>query len=189
MLQQRAGGHDHARRAEAALQAVAVDEGLLDRVALAARAQAFDGGDRRPSACSASIVQLFTGSAVEQHRAGAALAGVAADVGAGQAERARAALRPAGVRLDLQLHGLAVDGESDGGHGTQSVWVEGRKPWMVAWIDADAFRAGRCAGRPTRAAPASRLVVAQQVAQDRVVLAQRGAGPRTPASRLVRSAS
>src|SRR5450432_4738753 len=42
---QRRAGHQHAGRAEAALQAVLVPERLLDGVQLAVLLQAFDGGD------------------------------------------------------------------------------------------------------------------------------------------------
>src|SRR4029077_2544261 len=44
-LQQLIRGHDHARRAEAALQAMLVPEGFLHRVQLAIRGQPFDSGD------------------------------------------------------------------------------------------------------------------------------------------------
>src|SRR5689334_12817979 len=45
--EERARGHEHARRAEAALQAVLLGEALLDGVQLAALLQAFDRGDLR----------------------------------------------------------------------------------------------------------------------------------------------
>ena len=62
-VEQRAGGEHHARRAEAALQAVLLDEALLHRVELAVALR----GPRRcaprgPSAIAASIVHDFTGS-------------------------------------------------------------------------------------------------------------------------------
>src|ERR1700728_2362654 len=46
MIEQPAGGHHHAGRAETALQAVALDEPLLDRVELAVALQALHGPHR-----------------------------------------------------------------------------------------------------------------------------------------------
>ena len=62
-----------------------------------------------PSACTANIVQDFDAAAVEQHRAGAALAGVAADVGAGQIQLFAKEVDEQCARLDLSLPGSAVD--------------------------------------------------------------------------------
>src|SRR5207249_8288747 len=46
-LEERAGGHQHAGRAETALQAVLLGETLLDGMQFAALLQAFDRGDLR----------------------------------------------------------------------------------------------------------------------------------------------
>src|SRR4030095_5529787 len=45
VIEQPAGGHEHARGAEPALQAMALHEALLERVELAARVQVLDGAD------------------------------------------------------------------------------------------------------------------------------------------------
>src|SRR5258708_5318426 len=84
-LEQIAGGHDHPRRAVAALQAVFVPEGLLHDVQLAVRGQAFDGRHLRAVGLDGEDGARLDGLAVDEDRAGAALAGVAADIGAGEA--------------------------------------------------------------------------------------------------------
>jgi hypothetical protein len=117
VLQQRRGGHDHPRGAEAALQAVAVDEGLLDRVALGPLRQAFDAGDPPTLGLQRQHGAALHRLAVEQHRAGAALAGVAADMRAGQAQLLAQYFDQQALRLDLQLHGPAVDFEVQVAHG------------------------------------------------------------------------
>ena len=56
----------------------------------------------------------FDRDAVDEHRAGAALAGVAADLGAGEAERLAQEVHEQQPRLDVALIGAAVDGDPDG---------------------------------------------------------------------------
>ena len=87
-LGERHRAHDHAGRAEAALQAVIFGERLLHRMqALTARPrQALDRRQLAPSSIGASKVQLFTDSPSNMHDTGAALAGVAADMRAGQVQ-------------------------------------------------------------------------------------------------------
>jgi hypothetical protein len=63
VVEQPAGGHHHARRAETALQAVTLDEPLLDRVELAVALQASTVRTARPSAMAASTVHDLTGLA------------------------------------------------------------------------------------------------------------------------------
>ena len=52
--------------------------------------------------------------AVEQHRAGAAVAGMAADLGAGQAEFVAQQVRQAPARIECDLQRLAVHAQRDG---------------------------------------------------------------------------
>ncbi len=100
--------------AEAALQAVGVAEGLLQRVELAVAAgQPLDGGelvavglDRQHQAGAHRL-------AVDEHRAGAADAVLAADVGAGEAELVAQEVGEQQPRLDLALVGPAVDRHLD----------------------------------------------------------------------------
>src|SRR5437667_2960350 len=77
--------HDHAWRAEAALQAVAVPESLLHRMQMAVR-DAFDRRDRRAVGLHGEHRARLDGLAVDEHRARAADAGLAADVRPGEAE-------------------------------------------------------------------------------------------------------
>ena len=113
--QQAAGAHHHARRAEPALQAVAGDEGLLHRVQRATgRGQPLHRGDAAAGGLQRQHAAALDGLAVQQHGAGAALAGVAADMGAGQRQRAAQQLDQQGGGIDRGLHGLAVDGEGEG---------------------------------------------------------------------------
>ena len=85
-LQQRVAGHHHAGRAVAALQPVLLQEALLDRVELAVLLQPLDGHDLAAVGLHGQHGARLHGHAVEQHRAGAAVGGVAADVGAGEPE-------------------------------------------------------------------------------------------------------
>jgi hypothetical protein len=85
VLHQVDGAHHHAGGAEAALQAVALAKAACIGCSVPSAAA-------RPSmvvtgalaAWTASMVQDLTALAVDMHHAGAALAGVAADMGAGQ---------------------------------------------------------------------------------------------------------
>ena len=108
--QERHQGHQEAGRAEAALQAVRLPERLLQRVELAGpRRQPLD---RRQLAAVGLHGEHQAGAhrlAVEQDRAGAAHAVLAADVGAGQAQLVAQEVGEQQARLDLALVGRAVD--------------------------------------------------------------------------------
>src|SRR5262249_2811420 len=86
ILEQRHRRHDHPRRAEAALQAVFLPESLLQRMERAVAAETLDGGDLRSVCLDGEDRARLRTAAVEQHRACAALTGVAPDVSAGQPE-------------------------------------------------------------------------------------------------------
>src|SRR6516165_937274 len=77
--------HDHARCAIAALQAVILTEGGLHRMQLLAIGEALDGGDARAVALHDEQGACLHALAVHMHRAGAALARIAAHMGAGEA--------------------------------------------------------------------------------------------------------
>ena len=70
--------HDHAGGAVAALEGLRVMEGLLDGMQLAVLGEAFDGGDLAAFAAEGGHQAGMERLAVEPHRAGAAVAGVAA---------------------------------------------------------------------------------------------------------------
>ena len=79
-----------------------------------------------PSAWTASIVQRLHGHAVDVDGAGAALARVAADVGAGQVQVLAQGLDEQPSGLDVQLAWRAVDHERD-------VFAHGREPPATHW--------------------------------------------------------
>src|SRR5437867_8883706 len=85
-IDQIVGGHDHARRAEAALQTVLIPERLLHGMQLAVRGQTFDRDHGRPVGLNGQDRARLDGLAIDEDRTRAALAGVTTDVRAGQTE-------------------------------------------------------------------------------------------------------
>src|SRR5690606_37388963 len=83
-LEQVGRGHDHAGRAVAALQAVLLPEAFLDRVQLAVLGHALDRRDLSTISLDRQDGARLDRLAVQMDRAGAALAGVAANVRAGK---------------------------------------------------------------------------------------------------------
>src|SRR6202162_1526101 len=112
-VEERLARHHHSGGAEAALQGVGLDEGLLDRREAPIRRQPLDRGDL----LSLDFVrEEETGTdalAVDQHRAGAAGAPVADDLGAGQPEPFAQSVGENDARLDGERVKLAVDVELD----------------------------------------------------------------------------
>src|SRR5437899_11440440 len=119
--EQGAARDHHPRRAVAALQPVVLPERLLDRVQLSVLLQAFHRGDLRALGLDGEDRARLHRIAVEQHRAGAAVRGVAADVRAGQAQVLAEQVDEQQPRLDLHAVRSAVDGQLDvmPGHGYQ----------------------------------------------------------------------
>src|SRR5215468_4857055 len=111
--QQRARAHQHAGRAEPALQAVALPEPLLQRMQRAAGGEALDGLDRRAVGLDREHGAALDRLAVEADRARAAARGVAADVRAGQAERLADEVDEQQAGLDRAGLLLAVDRDGD----------------------------------------------------------------------------
>src|SRR2546426_6117760 len=122
LAEEPSGLHDHARRAEPALQAVLIPERLLERVEVRAVGHPLDGADLGAARRHGEHRAGLGAAAVDQHRACPAVAGVAADVGPGQAERVAQEMDEQKAGLDLCLAGLAVHGESDvlSAHGLRS---------------------------------------------------------------------
>jgi hypothetical protein len=112
-LHQRGGAHHHAGRAEAALQAVAFAEGFLHRVQRAGSGEALNGGHGGAVGLDREDIARLDRPAIQVDRAGAALRGVAADVGAGQAQLFAQELDQEGVGFYLRVNGLAVDRQAD----------------------------------------------------------------------------
>jgi hypothetical protein len=85
-LKQIVGGHDHSRRAETALQAMLFPEPFLDRVQITVLSETFDRRDLGTVSLYGEDGAALHGPAVHEDRAGAALAGIASNVGAGEVE-------------------------------------------------------------------------------------------------------
>jgi DNA-binding HxlR family transcriptional regulator len=86
LLKQLADAHDHSRRAEAALQCVMFLKGRLNRMQPIRWREALNRRDRRPVGHNRKNRAGFDGQAIDINSAGAALRGVATDVGPGQTE-------------------------------------------------------------------------------------------------------
>src|SRR5262245_25378278 len=74
------GGHHHARRAEAALQAVVLLEGSLNGMQLTVAGEPLDGGDRRTRRLDGKDRAALHRLAIHVNDTGTALVGIAADV-------------------------------------------------------------------------------------------------------------
>src|SRR5438445_7657011 len=110
-IDQIVGGHDHAGRAEAALQAVLVPERLLHRMQLPVRGQTLDRDHGRAVGLNGEDRARLDSLAIDEDRARAALAGVAADVGTGEAEVVAEKVNDEEARLDFRLLLRAVGGQ------------------------------------------------------------------------------
>src|SRR3954463_4528995 len=116
-LVQRGAGQDHSGGAEAALKALCIEESLLHRMRAAVSAETFDCGDGAPLGTEGRDQAAMHRLAVQQHGAGAAIAGVAALLDAEMAELAQerpqalACLRRLrkGFAFDLDAHGSACN--------------------------------------------------------------------------------
>src|SRR4029077_11645140 len=113
LRQQIRRGHDHPRRAVAALQAVLVPERLLQRMELAVLGHAFDRGEAPALGLDREHRAALHGLAVDEDGAGPALAGVASDVGAREAGDVPYVMHEQEPGLDFILVPAAVDGSGD----------------------------------------------------------------------------
>jgi Rrf2 family protein len=115
VLDELADRHDHARRAVAALEGVLILERLLHRVEGAVRvAEALDRGDLAAVGLGGEDGARLHRDAVQCHRAGAALGGVTADVGAGEPEAVAQEVDEEGAGGDRDDTRGAVDRQADG---------------------------------------------------------------------------
>jgi hypothetical protein len=112
--------HDHAGRAEAALQRVILVKRLLHRMQRVALRQALDGDHLAVLAGERQHRARFHADTVEMHRAAAALAGVAAHMGAGEAQMLAQELNQQGASLHLAGNALAVHRHAHDGHAWSS---------------------------------------------------------------------
>ena len=96
-------GHDHPRRAIAALQAVILAERFLHRMKRPVRrGETFDGKDIGALELQREHGARFHRLAVDENHAGPALRGVAAHMGAGQAQIFAKQLHQKGARVDIR---------------------------------------------------------------------------------------
>src|SRR5438309_3495085 len=110
LLQQVGRGHDETGRAVAALQAVLVPEGLLDRMELAILGHALDRLQAPSFGLNREHRAALDCFAVDQDGARAALARVAADVRAGEPQVVPEIVHEKQAWLDLMLVPASVDG-------------------------------------------------------------------------------
>ena len=92
-------------------------EPFLQRVQLAVLGETFDRRHRRAVRLDGEYGAGLGAAPVHQHRAGAALAGVATHVGAGEVEVFAQEMDEQGTWLDVGRAHLAVDGYRHLGHG------------------------------------------------------------------------
>ena len=78
LLVKRGRRHDHASAAITALECLGIEKGLLHWMQLAVLGETFDGGDLTTSGAERGHQARMDRLAVEPHRTGAAIAGVAA---------------------------------------------------------------------------------------------------------------
>src|SRR6266508_86182 len=104
----------HPRRAEAALQAVVLVEGLLQRMQLAVLHQPLHRHELRPVRLHREHQAGAGRQAVDEHGAGAADAVLATDVGPGEAQVLAQEVHEELARLAAPLPPLTIDGELDG---------------------------------------------------------------------------
>ena len=109
LFQQLQRAHQEAGRAIAALETVAVAEGLLHGMQLAVFRHPLHGQNLATIGLESEYGAGLDAFAVQQDRAGAAVAGVAANVCAGQAELFAQQLHQQGPRFDFARVLLAID--------------------------------------------------------------------------------
>src|SRR4051812_32769206 len=120
LVEERAGRHDHSRRAEPALQAVLVPEGLLDRMKLPVLRNALDGRDLAAFELHGEQRAALRRLAVDEDGTRSALTRVAADVRPGQPEHVAQEMDEEEPWLHLTGEIDPVDVDADATHGASS---------------------------------------------------------------------
>ena len=133
-LEQRLRRHQDPRRAVAALRGAEVGEGALQRMELVAERETFDGLDRASLHLGGEDEAREHRPAVDQHRAGAALAELAAVLGAGEPALLAQDLEQGVVGGEGDHAVLAVDAQRHGGDAVErsASAVERRRRHRVA---------------------------------------------------------
>ena len=111
--QERAGGHQHAGGAEAALHRAPIDERLLQRRELFRLLQALDGCHLAAVDFDRQVRARTHGVAVDEHRACAAHLHVAGSLGAFETEPVAQHVEQERLGRHRQRHGAAVHAEAD----------------------------------------------------------------------------
>jgi hypothetical protein len=114
LLEDSNSGHDLARGAVAALVAIMLNEGGLHGVEMARLTNAFDGSDLVIGMHDSEGQAGVDATSVDMDGAGAALAVVAALLGAGQDEVLAEAIEEGSARVEAEFVGLPVDSKSKG---------------------------------------------------------------------------
>ena len=127
-FEQRGPGHEHAGRAEAALEAVLLLEALLQRGHAVGPREPLHGADLGPVGLHGQDGARLHGHAVHQHGAGAAVRGVAADVGAGEREVVADQVHQQEPRVDGGRVRFAVHGDVDVVCGHRFILLRARAP-------------------------------------------------------------
>src|SRR6266567_3569398 len=113
VLEQLVRGHNHARGAEATLQAMLFPESLLDRVQAAFRGQSFDCGHLAAVRLHGQHCTGLHRIAIEEYGTGATLRSVAADVGSGEVQRIAQIVDQQHARLYLRMVLLPIHCHGD----------------------------------------------------------------------------
>src|ERR1700730_8284858 len=113
LVEEVGGGHDEAGSAVPALEAVLIPERLLQWMQLAVLGHALDRGQALALGLDCEHRAALDRLAIDQDGACAALAGVAADGRASQADDVAQVMHEQEARLDLMLLPVAVDGGRD----------------------------------------------------------------------------
>src|SRR5262249_60507350 len=100
-LEQFGRGHDHARRAVAALEAMLFPETFLQGMQPALGTQTFNGGEVRALGLNRENRAGLHGPAVQMNRAGTAQRGLTPDMGAGQTYEGPYVTHQYGARIDI----------------------------------------------------------------------------------------
>ena len=125
-IEQRLGGDQDAGRAVAALRAAEVGKAVLQRVQTAVAGQPFNGRDLAPLALGRQQQAREHRLAIDQHGACAALAQLAAVLGAGELQIFSQHLEQRLVAVGQHIGGFAVDraGEADLHDRDLSFWLD-----------------------------------------------------------------
>ncbi len=102
------GGDNEARRAEAALLSIVIDECLLNGMEVAGFAQAFHGGDLRALRINGQHRTGVDGFVVHEHGACAAGAAIADALGAGKLKLVAQSVQQGDARFKLRIQLLAI---------------------------------------------------------------------------------